>query len=489
MASSARGILVKTGWLLAVVAALLAFRLLAGALTARHLAREAHGELALLRAGQPLWRWTFTTTEDLVAGRAFGHADVQAVDDGLRITSRDGTPFDLGLPIARGVDLMHWPILHLDRRGKEPVALSILWQAPGSATCASAPMTWRDARLDLDLRAVDASAPGSGHCALPANAGMLRLRLTMTRGQELVLRKASLRAADPPALVPTPQDLAGSFRPRSGRSSSTAVPIVRLHATASAEQMLARRDEALAWRPAAIVIVDGTSLAGSPPRPMPRRLSWLATTAYVLMLLALSRRPRAALPTLLAGMLGPLVLIAGLQWGQRPSVPGVIALGAALAFAFRIQHQAAPPNWRWVGAWRSAGWRWPLALIPVALSVCLIWGHALEPVPLRRALVYFGWAALQQWLVLGFALGQLGKLLPVAWAVLAAAALFALLHVPNGALMQLCFLAELWWAWCFTRQRALLPIALAHAACALLVGAGLVGNGLRSLEVSARFFL
>ncbi len=485
MTSSTRGILGKTGWLLAVVAALLAFRLLAGALTARHLAQDARSELALLRAGQPLWRWTFTTTEDLVAGRAFGHADVQAVDDGLRITSRDGTPFDLGLPIARGLDLMHWPILHLDRRGKEPVSLSILWQAPGSATCASAPMTWRDARLDLDLRAIDASAPGTGRCALPANVGMLRLRLTMTQGQELMLRTASLRAADTHALVPTLQELAGS----SARSSSGAVPIVRLRATASAEQMLARRDEAWVWRPAAIVIVDGTSLAGSPPWPMPSWLPWAGAVTYALVLLVLSRRPRPALPTLLAGMLGPLVLIAGLQWGQRPSVPGVIALGAALAFVFRIQHKGAPPNWRWAGAWRSAGWWWPLALIPLALSVCLIGGHALEPVPLRRALVYLGWAALQQWLVLGFALGQLEKLLPAARAVLAAALLFALLHVPNGALMQLCFLAELWWAWCFTRQRALLPIALAHAACALLVGAGLIGDGLRSLEVSARFFL
>lgn len=485
MASSARGILVKTGWLLAVAATLLAFRLLAGALTAHHLAQEARSELALLRAGQPLWRWTFTTTEDLVAGRAFGHADVQAVDDGLRITSRDGTPFDLGLPIARGLDLAHWPILHLDRRGKEPVTLSILWQAPGSATCASAPMTWRDAHLDLDLRAIDASAPGTERCALPANAGMLRLRLTVTQGRELVLRTASLLAADPHALVPTPQDLVGS----SARSSGMAVPIVRLPAAASAEQMLARRDEVVAWRPAAIVIADGTSLAGSPAGPMPSWLSWAGAVAYALALLVLSRRPRPALPTLLAGVLGPLVLITGLQWGQRPSVPGVIALDAALAFVFRIQHKAAPPNWRWVGAWRSASWWWPLAMIPLALSVCLIWGHALEPVPLRRALVYLGWATLQQWLVLGFALGQLEKLLPAAWAVLAAGLLFALLHVPNGALMQLCFVAELAWAWCFTRQRALLPIALAHAACALLVGAGLIGDGLRSLEVSARFFL
>jgi len=73
--------------------------------------------------------------------------------------------------------------------------------------------------------------------------------------------------------------------------------------------------------------------------------------------------------------------------------------------------------------------------------------------------------------------------------VLLTALVFALMHTPNGILMQLCLLAELWWAWCFRRSRALLPVAAAHAVCALLVEAGLVGGLLRSLEVSARFFL
>jgi hypothetical protein len=57
-------------------------------------------------------------------------------------------------------------------------------------------------------------------------------------------------------------------------------------------------------------------------------------------------------------------------------------------------------------------------------------------------------------------------------------------------LMQLCFVGELWWAWCYLRSRSVLPVALAHATCALLVESGLAGGALlRSLEVSARFFL
>lgn len=486
MAVSVRGAATRASWLLATVATLLAFRLLAATLTAHHLAQEARSELAVLEAGQPLWRWTFTTTEDIIAGRAFGHADVQLVDGGLRFTSRDGKPFELGLPIGRRLDLVHWPILRLDRRGVQPIELSILWQAAGSATCASTPVTWRAARIDVDLRAVQARAAGSaGPCTLPPSVRMLRLRLTLPPGQTLDLRGAALVAPDPDKLVPMAAAIGGS-----ASDPAAAVPIIRMATTASAEALLARRDEVTRVRPAAIAIVDGTSLAGRPARSPPRWLSWVGAAVYALALLVVARRPRPALPTLLAGMSGPLILIAGLQWGQRPAVPGVIVFASALAFVFHVQRHRAPASeWLWVGNWRSAAWWWPLALLPVALAVSLIWGHALEPVPPRRAVVYLGWAVLQQWLILGFALGRLERLLPTRWAIFGAALLFALLHVPNGALIQLCFLAELWWAWCFVRQRIVLPIALAHAACALVVGAGLVGAGLRSLEVSARFFL
>jgi membrane protease YdiL (CAAX protease family) len=75
-----------------------------------------------------------------------------------------------------------------------------------------------------------------------------------------------------------------------------------------------------------------------------------------------------------------------------------------------------------------------------------------------------------------------------ALAIIATAIAFALLHTPNGMLMQLCFVAELWWGWCFVRSRSVLPVGVAHAIAALLVEAGLVGGLVRSLEVSARFF-
>lgn len=482
---SVRAVAVKAGWLLATVIALLGCRALASALTAHYLGQQARSELAILRAGEPLWQWTFSRPDDLIAGRAFGAAEVRPVADGLRVSSLDGTPFELGLPIERGLDLEHWPLLQLDRYGGSPLMLSVIWQAAGSDACTTTPVRWDGAHLTLDLRKLGPSGPA--HCALPANAGLLRLRIGMAKGSAFVLSSAALAAVDPRSLVPSPVEPPDASGLRSAHAA--AVPVVRVNASASAEQMLARRDEVTALRPAAITVVDGTSLAGQQEASaLPHWLAWTAAAAYGLALLVLSLRPRPAWLNLLAGLLGPLILIAGLQWGQRPPAAGMLVVAAALAFVFHTQRNQAP-SWQWIGDWRCAAWWWPLALLPVTALVCWVWGHALDAVPARRALVYLGWAALQQWLILGFALGQLARLLPTPWAVFGAALLFALMHVPNGALMQLCFLAELWWAACFVRQRAILPVALAHASCALLVGAGLVGSGLRSLEVSARFFL
>jgi membrane protease YdiL (CAAX protease family) len=104
-----------------------------------------------------------------------------------------------------------------------------------------------------------------------------------------------------------------------------------------------------------------------------------------------------------------------------------------------------------------------------------------------RALLYIGWAFVQQWVILAVVAALLARALPRPAAVLLAALAFALLHTPNGLLMQLCFVAELGWAWWYLHHRALLPVALAHAFSALLLQACLAGGILRSLEVSARF--
>lgn len=84
------------GFLLAAAALLWAMGGLSAWITRGQLMRDAGHELATLRDGLPLWQWTLRKPGDLVAGRAFGQADVASDANGLRFTSRDGSPFELG---------------------------------------------------------------------------------------------------------------------------------------------------------------------------------------------------------------------------------------------------------------------------------------------------------------------------------------------------------------------------------------------------------
>jgi hypothetical protein len=503
---------------LSVAALLLAVRLLAAAVVAHELGREAGHELAALRAGDPLWRWPLRQSGDVVAGRAFGAAELRRDGEALAVRSRDGSPFELGLPLARPADARHWPRLYLHADSAAAGTLELLAsrddgppaarQAGQAPVCRSEPRPLPAGRpVELDLRQLHWQAnDGSGTaCPAPARLDYLfRLRIRLPAGTTLKLHSAELRAVVPP-LLPADGDALPLPAPRRQAlaalaSAATphpwpAVPLLRLPPAGlvSAEDLLALRDAARRLAPAALLLPAGTSPAAQ--RPSGRRppwIDWALCAAYALALLALARRAPSARPPwldLAAILAGPLWLIAGLHLGRPGAAPMYAAFAAGLLYAWYAQEGATDaPAWHWLGrSWRD--WLLPWLPLPAAAALVIGQGHALvRPLP-AHALVYVAWAALQQWLVLAVLLRRLEPYLPRAAAVPAVAALFALLHLPNGMLMQLCLLAELAWAACFLRSRALLPIALAHAGCALLAEAGLTGGLLRSLEVSGRFFL
>ncbi|KRE88970.1 hypothetical protein ASG87_05270 [Frateuria sp. Soil773] len=495
MRTPAQRLVAILGTGLAVGLLLLGLRQLASTLTASHLRHRSEQMLAAAQAGQPLWQWRLHKPGDLVAGRAFGAADVRAGNDGLRIASRDGSPFELGLPLAQTIDLLHWPLLRVQGHGSAAGTLDLTWRDSAERACLATGATLPAGDLDLtiDLRALRGHS-AQGGCTAPSVATMLRLRPRIPAGARLELRRVALLAAPPgPAMAaPAPPGQAPSMNASGGNpQADPAMPRVRLPGHASAESLLQRRDMARARWPAALLQPGEQPLSASPPAPSP---AWMPTTASGLYLLGLlwlwRRRPQSdgragRLLELSAILVGPLWLIAGLQWGSDRPLPALAAFVGALLFAFARRDGARP--WRWFGRWQDAAWAgWPVL---AAVALVLAWGHSLQAPGWRGALVYLLWATLQQWLMLTVVLPRLERLLP--WsgmAVLAAATLFALLHTPNGALMQLCLLAEAWWAWGFLRGRSLLSVAVAHAACALLVQAGLAGGALRSLEVSARFF-
>lgn len=490
---------IVVGVVISACAALMLLHLLAAKLTAEHLARVAGQELGELSHDQPLWHWKFSTAEDLVAGRAFGQARVQRAASGLTVTSTDGTAFELGLPIQHGLDLRHWPLLRL--QFGEPVAarLALIWQAASAPACVAEPTLQTPGGSEvIDLRALSAHSPGSStRCELPTSARMLRLRLTLPAGQSLHLLGASLLAPDS-ALMGMETPLIAPSNPGEVKHWLHALgqlggaPLVHLPPAASAEAQLAWRDRIVAVRPGALVLPHGADLIAVASREVPVWARWLTCLIYLALLALAAWRPvagkRGLLLELVACLAGPLWLIAGLQLGIHPSPTALTAFAGAIVFAAWTQRRR-PFVFRWVGFWRLPGWWLPLLALPVAVLLCLTLGHRFEALLPRHVLLYLAWALLQQWLILVVVMGRLERLLPgKAPSVLLAALTFALLHTPNGVLMQLCFVAELGWAWCFLRHRALLPIALAHAGCALIIESGLTGGLLRSLEVSTRFF-
>jgi len=439
---------------------LLAARVVRGAIE-----RESAAERASFEAGASPWSWRFRQPDDVVAGQVFGGATLQGGTDGLMLQGTDGSPAEVGLPLVRTADVRRIDELRLQIRASVPVPASLSIReafdepmrhadigvltpdAPGLTVRLPA-LAWRD----------DAGKP----VAAPSRAAMLRLGVVLPAGARVTLDSA--------ALLPS----SGVVEPHAGS----------LPRGLGAEALLAWRDNQRAADP--LVTFDRGIY-----RPAPPWADWLPLALYAALLGGSGvwfRRRAGRLVDLTNAALvaaGPLWFIAGLGFGRRPSVAGTLIFALGVVYAVFLTWRRAVPPWRaWV-SWRAVGWPW-LAIVVAGGLVAFI-GHRLAWPPLNRAVIYVIWATFQQWLVLAVLAGLLDRALARPWAVLLSALAFALLHTPNGLLMQLCFVAELGWAWWFLRHRAILPIAIAHAASALLLQAGLAGGVLRSLEVSARF--
>ncbi|WP_114241146.1 CPBP family glutamic-type intramembrane protease [Dyella sp. C9] len=496
-----------TGFLLAVAVLLWCMATISAWVTRGQLSHDAQATWTTLRQGQPLWSWTLRQPADVVARRVFGSAILANRSEGLEFTSPDGSPFEVGLPLAAPVDLAHWPWLQLRLHGSATGSLGLSYQttehglrcdADDAATLAPG-----SAEPRIDLRSLRWRSADGTTCPPPgAVMYLLRLRLQIPAHASLQIGEASLLATTP---IRLPEhiavDAADIHLPlalEDGRRALAApgdwsAPVVRLPAHASAEAMLILRDLALERWPAAVVLPFGQPLQSAGGSPWPLWLDWLALVLYLVALVWLLRRQTVEIqhPWLEVAAIaaGPLWLIAGLRWGSQASIPGVVAFVAALTYAGISEWRRRPTYWSWLPQ-RRAEWWWPLLPLPVAFALTLLDGHGLTHLPWAHVAAYFGWALLQQWAMLAIVMGRLQHTrLPRPVIILLTAGLFALLHTPNGTLMQLCLLAELWWAWCFMRAPRLVPIAVAHALSALLVESALTGHLLRSLEVGARFFL
>lgn len=454
------------------VASLFALPWFAATVVRGAIERESVRDRVAFADGTSPWAWRLRNTEDVVAGRAFGGGRLSATPAGLRVQATDASGFEIGLVLRRDADLARLDTLHIDATasatGRYGLAVRETLTSSGRRADLGT-LTPEALGLPVSLDRLSWTDDRGAPVDPPRRAAMLRIHAALPPGQTLVLHDARLTLAEGQSL-PHPVSLPEGM---------------------SAEGLLAFRDRERVRDPL-VAFGDAAGQVRATPEGSyvaPVWLDWVGPSAYLAMvvLAGLWRhggRWRLVLDLVLV-MAGPLWFIAGLGLSFRPSAAGLAVFMVGVGYGLTLGVRRQLPAWHGVGAWRSTGG--PLLAVAVAGAIALVAGHAPAWPPAGRALLYIGWAFFQQWLILAVVAALLDRIVPRAVAVVLAALAFALLHTPNGLLMQLCFVAELGWAWWYLRHRALLPVAVAHAVSAVILQACVAGGLLRSLEVSARF--
>ncbi len=106
-----------------------------------------------------------------------------------------------------------------------------------------------------------------------------------------------------------------------------------------------------------------------------------------------------------------------------------------------------------------------------------------QPLPLHRAWQYAIWALLQQFILQSFIYLRLESVVGSQRAVLGAALLFSVAHLPNPWLTALSLVGALFFCEMFRRYRNIVPLALVHAALGLSIAASLPDHWLHHMRV------
>ena len=438
----------------------LLLRVLAERQFTTHLREEAAHALALEAAGKSPWQWRFRDSEDIVAGRVFGAGNFSFDAEGLRVRSA-GAPFEVGLPVARPVDLRRFPIFHIAASADAPATFRIIARttldAPQSA---GLPISLHGAETTFDLRSDD---------SLPDRAAMLRLQFNLPAGETLQLQAASLE------LPPT----------------STPARVRQLPSGSVERQLLALRS-IHEEDPSAVVLPAGDTPAVAIIGVQEAVPIGIAAVMYALaVLLARLRPPRnarvRALVEITLVLAVPLWLIVGGYFTGRLDHAQTLLVATTVLYAISL---GWPRTWLWIGSARA----WILAAAVVALAIGIGFGlhrsgESLRAIDSGHVTRYLGWALIQQYLICAIVLPRWQALTGnTPCAIYLGALCFSLLHAPNSSLMLATFAGGLCWCALYSRERALFPLAFSHAASALLLIALLPPDILLSAEVSARFF-
>jgi hypothetical protein len=495
-----------------------------------HLRNQAARALALAATAETPYRWRFRRPDDLVAGHPF-ELRVLAFRDGSLQWQARPQPFEIGVPLARRVDLRNFPQLRL-RFDSEPAGevRLIVRQTLRAPVLASSPTPFATGPFEgaLDLRALHWTDARGEATPMPQTAAMLRIRFVPAAAGTLILRDAALQRPpdyvpldldSPPAVIDPGQQPpdAGPYAYRLPHETSLqdgdlaaiatlrdkpSTPLLLLPQRARVEQQIALRTAVFALVPNAILLPDTQyreSFAqaraqvseGLAPTPVNRQ--WQVVAAFALLLLVARVRPPAwprwrALLEILLTLAVPTWLIVGGNYDGTLHTPQTVMIGLSLIYAVSLSW---PRPFRWIGnrqAWGYAALVAAMALV-IGLALKGADNHLVAPPGLRQVVRYLGWALLQQYLISAVCTQRWQIVTGNTFAAAYLGALgFALLHTPNAALMVATFVGGLCWCGIYLRYRALLPLAVSHAVSAQLLSALLPTDILHSAEVSVRFF-
>ncbi len=488
---------------------------------------QAAHALALAASGGTPYRWQFNSADDIVAGRVFGADDIRFDDAGLSVRS-SGPSFEIGLPLARKFDTRRFPNLHIEMEVNAPALLQIVVRenldAPQLISTA-VPLQPGKNSFSVDLGATGWKSDGRESGPAPA-AAMLRLRVTLAPGKEFRLRAAAIErvaGAQPIDLARSPRIVDPGYTVDAGTAvlrlpfheslqkvdietistnDNVRMPLlILLPQHGRVEQQIALRNAVFDSLPGAILIPEyavessfeqarAEAATSRSDGPGISRWVWLAAFALIIGYCRWHppRAPRLrAFMEIVLVLIVPLWLILGDHFDGNPDAAQKLLIALTLAYSVSL---SIPRKWQWNGSMRA----WLLAGAVVVLAITLGLAAHRSDEPMRaigtgHIARYVVWALLQQYLICAVCTERWRIVTGTgAMAVYLGALGFALMHTPNAVLMLATFTGGLCWCTLYLRERALLPLAVSHAASALVLLALLPADILASAEVSARFF-
>ncbi len=494
----------------ALLAALVAWAIAQLALD-HHLRDQGLHDLARVQRGESRIGFEFEQARDLISGGAEGLGDLASADSVLR-GRLAGAGVNLRLNL-RGLhlDATRFDRLHARVEVSAPATLTLIFDEPGRLL-----QLKRDIRLetgwnDLEIGLADApwvpndgGGPAQNWGGTSGRVGEFRLYIAGPPGLQFGLDHVRFLASErPQAKAPIAIEWIDAGRAR--ERLAAALPL-RQHdqsrlgvlldvGTDTPERALALRDRIRATDAEAVFWPAARELPATPPQSHLAPSGWSPgggwVGAYALLAALVRWRARrfgvrrAAAIELAVGYLPLLALSLGLGLAEQPMPTTLAWIAAALTFQFagvRAEGSSmtgTPPAW-------MASLKFTLIGASVLLAVAWFAGHWLLPGS-QRIGVYVPFVALQQAVLLGFLWPRLRDLAPN-HALWMTAALFALAHAPNFALMLLSMLGACWWLTLYRRHRAWLPILASHYLLGLLAISCLPPDILYSAEVGLRYF-